>query len=387
MKGKFFAVMLGGALALAMPVLLIAASFDGVADNDAKMPAAKPFGKTSEGTEVQLYVLKNKRGLEAAITNYGAILVSLKTPDRDGKLADVVMGYDDVAGYENGKAYFGGTIGRYGNRIGKGQFNLNGTTYHLATNNGVNHLHGGTRGFNKVIWQAKPLSDKALELTYTSRDGEEGYPGTLHATVTYTLTDKNELRIDYKATLDPGKDTIVNLTNHSYFNLTGDTTKSILQHELTLNASRFTPIDAGFITTGEIRAVKGTPFDFTKATVIGARINENDEQLKMGIGYDHNFVLDRAGATGLVKAAEVYEPTSGRVMEVLTTEPGVQFYSGNFLDGTEKGKGGQAYQYRTGLALETQHYPDSPNKPNFPSTTLKPGQKYSTTTVYRFSAR
>jgi aldose 1-epimerase len=326
--------------------------------------------------------------MEAAITNFGADLVSLKAPDRQGKLADVVLGYDQASGYENGKAYFGGTIGRYGNRIAKGKFTLNGTTYTLATNDGANHLHGGKRGFDKMIWEAKDVSGangQALQLTYTSKDGEEGYPGNLKVQVTYTLTDNNELKIDYLATTD--KDTVVNLTNHSYFNLTGDPKNDILKHELMLKASRFTPVDSGLIPTGELRAVKGTPFDFTTSTPIGARINNADEQLKLGKGYDHNFVLDRAEGEGLVKVGEVYEPTTGRVLEVQTTEPGIQFYSGNFLNGTEKGKGGLAYAHRTGFCLETQHFPDSPNQPKFPSTTLKPGQEYKTTTVYKFSAR
>jgi len=349
--------------------------------------AAASFGKTSTGMEVKLYFLRNKHGLEAAVTNFGATLVSLKTPDRHGKLADIVLGYDSVTGYEKGKAYFGGTIGRYGNRIAGGKFTLDGITYHLATNNGANHLHGGIQGFNKVIWQARPLSSQSLELTYTSKDGEEGYPGTLDVKVTYTLTDNDELRIDYEAALAPGKDTIVNLTNHSYFNLTGNPQNTILDHKLTLNASRFTPIDSGFIPTGELRPVSGTPFDFTTAAAIGARINQTDQQLKMGIGYDHNFVIDRANRKGLVKAAEVFEPSSGRVMDVYTTEPGIQFYSGNFLDGTEKGKGGQSYCHRSALCLETQHFPDSPNQPAFPSTTLKSGHRYTSTTVYGFSVR
>ncbi|HYH01376.1 MAG TPA: aldose epimerase family protein [Terriglobales bacterium] len=356
-------------------------------------PTAPPlptssFGKTADGKDAVLYVLKNKNGMEAAITNFGAALVSLKAPDRQGKLADIVLGYDQASGYENGKAYFGGTIGRYGNRIGKGKFALNGTTYTLATNNGANHLHGGKRGFDKVLWEAKDASGaggQALQLTYTSKDGEEGYPGNLNVQVTYTLTDNNELKIDYSATTD--KDTVVNLTNHSYFNLTGDPKNDILSHELLVKASRFTPVDSGLIPTGELKPVKGTPFDFTTSTAIGARIKQTNEQLKLGKGYDHNFVLDRPEGAGLVKVAEVYEKTTGRVLEVQTTEPGIQFYSGNFLDGTEKGKGGQAYAHRTGFCLETQHFPDSPNKPEFPSTTLKPGQQYKTTTVYKFSAR
>jgi len=345
------------------------------------------FGKTADGTEVQLYVLSNKHGLEAAITNFGATLVSLKTPDRQGKLADIVLGYDNVTGYEAGKLYFGGSIGRYANRIAKGTFTLDGVTYHLAINDGANHLHGGLRGFNKVIWQAKPLSNRAIELTYTSKDGEEGYPGTLDVKVTYTLTDNDELRIDYLAALEPGKDTVVNLTNHSYFNLTGDPSNSILQHVVTINSSRFTPVDATLIPTGEMRPVKGTPFDFTTATAVGARIDQPDEQLKLGKGYDHNFVLDRNNAKGLVKAAEVYEPASGRAMAIYTTEPGVQFYTANYLDGSAVGKGGQSYGFRSAVCLETQHFPDSPNHPAFPTTKLRAGQRYMSTTEYRFSVR
>jgi aldose 1-epimerase len=347
---------------------------------------ARPFGKMPDGTEVMLYTLRNRQGFEAQITNYGAILVSLKTPDRSGKLADVVLGYDDLDGYLHGRGYFGATIGRYGNRIAKGAFNLNGETYHLATNNGVNHLHGGTVGFNRVVWQAKPISPESIEFSYTSKDGEENYPGTLSVKVTYTVTEKNELKIDYAAQEAPGKDTIVNLTNHSYFNLTGDPRNAILNHQLMINATRFTPTDAGQIPTGELRPVKGTAFDFTTSTKIGARIDQEDEQLKMGKGYDHNWVVDRK-QPGLVLAAELFDPQSGRVMQVLTTEPGIQFYSGNNLNGKEKGKEGIVYAFRSGLALETQHYPDSPNHPNFPTTTLKAGQRYTSTTVYRFSVR
>jgi aldose 1-epimerase len=390
MKRTFSFLMLALFAALSIPAShaddRVARGSDGRSTTAGKVVTTY-FGKTHHGVDVTLYTLKNKHGIEAAISNFGATLVSLKTPDRQGKFADIVLGYDNVTGYEDGKAYFGGTIGRYGNRIAGGKFVLNGETYHLAVNNGANHLHGGTVGFNKVIWQAKPLSDQALELTYSSKDGEEGYPGTLDVTVTYTLTDRDELRIDYRAALAPGKDTVVNLTNHSYFNLTGDFENKILQHELTLHASRFTPVDSGLIPTGELRSVKQTPFDFTTATAIGARIGQDDEQLKLGIGYDHNFVIDRPQGSGLMKVAEVYEPTTGRGMEVETTEPGIQFYSGNFLDGSEKGKGGQSYGYRTAFCLETQHFPDSPNQPNFPSTTLKSGQSYISTTVFRFSAR
>jgi aldose 1-epimerase len=347
------------------------------------------FGKTADGISVYRYTLTNDRGMEAAVISYGATLVSLKVPDRNGKIADVVLGYDTLDGYEQGASYFGGTIGRYGNRIAGGKFTLDGKAFQIPTNDGPNSLHGGTIGFNKRIWTAvdRSRSDaEVLELSYTSPDGEEGYPGTLKVKVTYTLpAESNELRIDYLATTD--KDTVLNLTNHSYFNLTGDASQTILDHQLTLHALRFTPVDSTLIPTGEERAVQGTPLDFTKPTAIGARINRDDEQLKFGKGYDHNWVLEKTDKVGLQLAAEVFEPTSGRVLEVLTTEPGVQFYSGNFLDGTAKGKGGQLYAYRTGLALETQHFPDSPNHPKFPSTELKPGQIYRSTTVLRFSTR
>jgi aldose 1-epimerase len=350
-------------------------------------PEVKAFGKTSAGVETQLYILKNKHGIEAAITNYGATLVWLKTPDREGKLADIVLGFDDVASYEKGSPYFGATIGRYGNRIGKAQFTLNGETYHLAANNGANTLHGGKKGFDKVIWKAVPLTSQSVEFAYTSKDGEEGYPGTLHVTVRYTLTETDELRLEYRAVLDPGKDTVVNLTNHSYFNLSGDPTTSIEDHQLTIYASSYNPTDAGQIPTGEIAPVKGTPFDFTKATVIGARIGQDDAQLKVGGGYDHNWILDRKSAAGLAKVAEVYDPKSGRVLDIESTEPAVQFYSGNNLKGTTTGKGGKVYPHRAALCLETQHYPDSPNEPKFPTTTLKAGHTYTSTTVWKFSAR
>jgi len=347
------------------------------------------FGKTSEGVSVHRYVLTNNKGAEAVVINYGATLVSLKVPDRNGKTADVVLGYDTLEGYELGKSYFGATIGRYGNRIARGEFSLDGTVFHLPRNDGPNSLHGGMRGFNKRVWAAVARSRadaQVLELSYTSPDGEEGYPGTVKAKVTYTLpAETNELRIDYSATTD--KDTVINLTNHSYFNLSGDASKEIVGHELLLRAPQFTPVDATLIPTGELRAVRGTPFDFTKPTAIGARINQDDEQLKFGRGYDHNWVLEKPAETGLQLVAEVFEPTSGRLLEVLTTEPGIQFYSGNFLDGTAKGKGGQLYARRTGFCLETQHFPDSPNHPNFPSTVLKPGESYRTSTLLRFSTR
>ena len=342
------------------------------------------FGST-DGRSVELFTLKNKNGAEAKITNYGGTLVSLSMPDRAGKLDDVVLGYQDLNGYLKGTSYFGALIGRYGNRIGKGQFTLEGAEYKLPQNDHGNTLHGGTKGFDKVVWDAKPMDSRegpALQLTYLSKDGEMGFPGNLSVTVVYTLTDKNELKIDYSATTD--KDTVVNLTHHSYFNLAGQGNGDILGHLLTIDADRFTPVDAGLIPTGELRPVKGTPFDFTKPTAIGARITQDDEQLKFGMGYDHNWVLN--GKMGAMhRAARVVEPTSGRVMEVWTTEPGLQFYSGNFLNGTDVGKGGKVYQHRYAFCLETQHFPDSPNKPAFPSTVLKKGQRYHTTTIYRFS--
>ena len=340
------------------------------------------FGKTPDGAAIHIFTLTNRNGIEARIMNYGGIVVSLKAPDRDGKLADVVLGFDSLAGYiDSPSPYFGALIGRYGNRIGHARFTLDGVEYKLAANNGENSLHGGTRGFNKVVWTPRELPDGGLELNYLSKDGEEGYPGNLKVTVTYRLTDLNELSIDYAATTD--KDTVLNLTNHSYFNLKGAGEGDILGHAVMLNADRFTPVDAGLIPTGELRAVSGTPFDFRKATAIGARIDQNDEQLKLGKGYDHNWVLNKNDAA-LSLAARVEEPSSGRVLEVHTTEPGVQFYTGNFLDGTIKGKGGKVYARRSGFCLETQHFPDSPNKPKFPTTVLKPGQRFHSRTVYRF---
>ena len=344
-----------------------------------------PFGTTKDGKPVEIYTLTNSRGSEATIITYGGAVVSLKVPDKQGKVGDVVLGFDSIASYEKHTAYFGALIGRYGNRIAKGKFTLDKHEYTLATNNGENHLHGGVKGFDKVVWTAKSSTDKKganLELTYLSADGEEGYPGNLNVKVVYTLTEDNQLKIVYSATTD--KTTVVNLTHHSYFNLAGS--GDILKHQLMLKADRYTPTDKRSIPTGELASVAGTPFDFRKETAIGARIDQDDEQLKFGRGYDHNFVLTRKGK-GVELAARVYEPTSGRVMDVLTTEPGIQFYSGNFLDGSIPGKGGKSYPFRSGFCLETQHYPDSPNRPNCPSTTLKPGQKYTQTTIYAFSVR
>jgi aldose 1-epimerase len=345
------------------------------------------FGQTADGREVDLYTLTNANGLKARITNYGAIVVSLEAPDRTGKLGDITLGFDTLEQYLKGHPYFGAIVGRYGNRIGKARFTLNGVEYKLAANNGENHLHGGIKGFDKVVWDAQPLTQTdavGVRLVYLSRDGEEGYPGNLTCIVTYTLTNNDELKISYEALTD--KPTPVNLTHHSYFNLAGQGKGDILGHELMLNADRFTPVDKGLIPTGELRSIKGTPFDFTKPTAIGARINQDNEQLKFGLGYDHNWVLNKKDDQ-LTLAARVYEPTTGRVMEVYTTEPGIQFYSGNFLDGTNVGKGGKVYKHRYGFCLETQHFPDSPNKPNFPSVILEPGQKYTQVTVYKFSTK
>ena len=347
------------------------------------------YGKTAAGENVNLYTLRNSKGVEAKITNYGGILVSLKVPDRNGKFDDVVLGFNDLESYlTKNDPYMGALIGRYGNRIAKGRFTLDGVEYKLAFNNGVNHLHGGIKGFDKMVWTAtesRTPTGPALALTYVSKDGEEGYPGNLRVRVVYTLTNNNELKIDYTASTD--KDTVTNLTHHSYFNLAGEGNGDILNHRLVLKANRFVPTDEGAIPTGEVRNVGNTPFDFRTANAIGARINqETDEQIKFGKGYDHTWVINgRAGV--LRQAAIVYEPTSGRVMEVWTTEPGVQFYTGNYLDGTITGKSGKPYPRRSGFCLETQHYPDSPNQPKFPTTTLRKGATYSSTTIYRFSAR
>ncbi len=357
----------------------------------ATTPKAEPhmkkttFGKMPDGQVIDLYTLTNRNGMEVTITNYGGRVVSLLAPDRAGKVADIVLGFDDLGGYLRDNPYFGALVGRYANRIANGKFKLDGVEYHVPRNDGPNALHGGIRGFDKRVWTAHDTSKEnpSLELSYLSKDGEEGYPGNLSVKVVYTLTDGNELEIDYTATAD--KDTVLNLTNHSYFNLAGQGNGDILKHQLMINADRFTPINSALIPTGELRPVDGTPFDFSKPTAIGARISNADEQLKFGKGYDHNFVLKRQGE-GLVVAARVTDPESGRVMEVLTTQPGVQLYTGNFLDGTIHGKGGRVYGYRSALCLETQHFPNSPNQPNFPPTELKPGQVFHETTIYKLSA-
>lgn len=363
-------------------ILLLALSLAGCASlPNSAAPAARvqTWGKTSDGESVELYTLANAKGSEARIITYGGIVVSLKVPDRSGVLGDVVAGFDNLEGYLTPAPYFGAIIGRYGNRIGGARFRLNGTEYQLPNNDGRNQLHGGPRGFDKRLWHAKQLSPQSLELGYLSKDGEEGFPGNLLVTVIYTLTDSNELKIEYSATTD--KETVVNLTHHSYFNLAGG--GDILGHQLRIQADSFTPVDRELIPTGELRSVSGTPFDFRAAKSIGERIEQKDTQLTFGRGYDHNWVLNRTGS-GLEIAAVVTEPTSGRVMEVLTTSPGLQFYSGNFLDGTLKGKG-RTYTHRSAFCLETQFFPDSPNKPAFPSTVLRSGETFHSTTVYQFS--
>lgn len=342
------------------------------------------FDKMVDGKQVKLYHLK-KGNLQVAITNYGAKIVSLLAPDKQGQLADVELGYDNIDQYVNTKErYYGGIVGRYGNRIAKGKFKVDGKEYSLATNNGVNHLHGGKKGFNDVVWDAEQPDDHTLKLHYLSKDGEEGYPGNLDITLTYQLTDSNEVKIDYTATTD--KPTVVNLTNHSFFNLHGAGNGDINDHVMYINADKFTPVDSTLIPTGKLEPVKGTPMDFTTPTKIGDRVDADFEQLKFGKGYDHNYVLNKKGKE-LSLAATVQEPQSGRFLEVWTTEPGVQFYGGNFLDGTDKGKEGKTYVHRGAFCLETQHYPDSPNQPSFPSVVLKPGETYKSTCVYKFGVK
>jgi aldose 1-epimerase len=352
---------------------------DAMSKNDAN----DRFSDTLNNHVVALYRLTNANGMEALITNYGASVVSLRVADKNGKMDDVVLGYDSIQGYYQGKAYFGCVVGRYANRIAKGSFQLDGQTYTLAKNNGPNTLHGGLKGFDKVVWSGKQ-DGSAVMLTYTSKDGEEGYPGNVTITVKYSLKNDNSLAMDYSAVTD--KATLVNVANHSYFNLEGQGNGHILDHEMMINADGFTPVDSTLIPTGEIRKVAGTPFDFTSAHKIGERINDtSDQQIKYGLGYDHNFALN--GEAGKMRlAAKVIAPGSGRVLEVYTTEPGVQFYSGNFLNGSEQGKG-SVYEYRTGFCLETQHYPDSPNQPSFPSAVLKPGEKFESSTIFKFSVK
>ncbi|WP_188765538.1 aldose epimerase family protein [Emticicia aquatilis] len=347
----------------------------------------KEFGTLPDGTKAELFTLRNTNGMEAQITNYGGIITSLTAPDKNGKYENVTLGCETLDGYLKGVPFFGALIGRYGNRIGKGKFTLDGQEYTLAKNNGPNALHGGKKGFDKVLWKATAIDgqEPQLQLNYTSVDGEEGYPGNLDVEVIYTLKKDNSLKIEYKAKTD--KTTVINLTNHTYFNLTGNVNKEILDHEVTILANKLVPVDRTLIPTGELTAVAGTPFDFLTAHKIGERINDaNDPQIKFGKGYDHCWVFTDS-SNKLKNVASVYEATTGRKMEVFTTEPAIQFYSGNFLDGSAITKGGIPAKFRTGFCLETQHYPDSPNKPSFPSTVLKPGETYQTTTIYKFSVK
>ena len=350
------------------------------------MATGAPFGTMPDGREATLYTLTNSSGMEVRITNYGGTITSIMTPDRDGNMGEVTLGYDSLEKYLAGSPYFGCITGRFANRIAKGQFAVGGESYTVATNNGPNHLHGGLEGFDKKLWDAEAFSaegSSGVVMTYTSPDGEEGYPGTLAVKVTYTLGDDNGLQIDYEATTD--KATVLNLTNHAYFNLKDGGASSALDHELRIMADRYIPTDETNIPLGPLASVEGTPFDFRTATAIGARIEEENEQLTHGFGYDHTYVFNKEG-DALQLGVEVYEPTTGRVMEVLTTEPGVQLYTGNHLNGTHEGRG-IAYERRSAFCLETQHFPDSPNQPDYPSTTLNPGETFTSTTVYRFSAR
>ncbi|MGA2145364.1 MAG: aldose epimerase family protein [Bryobacteraceae bacterium] len=352
----------------------------------ANQPAVVRWGETPGGEPIYLYTLVNAKGMEARVTNFGAILVSIETPDARGALADMVLGFDTFDAYFKTKKYFGATVGRYANRIAGAAFTLDGRRYTLARNNGQNSIHGGVHGFSKAVWKGRAIGgpQPAVEFTYLSRDGEEGFPGNLNVTVRYTLTDDNALRIDYTAITD--KPTVVNLTNHSFFNLSGEGSGDVLRYVATIDADSFTPVAAGMIPTGELRPVAGTPFDFRKPTAIGARIGAADEQLRLAGGYDHNYVLHHA-AGKLSFAARVSDPESGRSMEVLTTEPGLQFYTANSLDGSDRGKHGHAYGPHSAVCMETGHFPDSPNHPAFPTTVLRPGAQFRSTTVYRFGAR
>ncbi len=365
---------------LLMPALI----FFSFTKQDHNMVKKELFGTLQDGEKIYSYILNNNNGMSATIINYGATVVKLKAPDKNRKVEDLILGYDSLSSYVKGGSFFGGIVGRFGNRIAKGRFTLDGKEYQLSINNGENHLHGGTIGFNKRVWKAKELSGSALQLTYVSPDGEEGYPGKLTITVTYSLTDKNGLKIYYKATTD--KPTILNPTNHCYFNLTGSPDNTILNHILMINADKFTPVDKTLIPTGQLEDVANTPMDFRKPTRIGKHINDNFQQLKFAGGYDHNWVLNNYNGS-VREAATLYDSTSGIFMKVLTDQPGIQFYSGNFLDGKDRGKDGIYYKFRTGLCLECQHFPDSPNKKNFPSVVLRPGETYTQTTIYEFSVK
>ena len=347
------------------------------------------FGRMPDGTRIELFTLTNSHGMEVRTIPYGAVIVSVRVPDRDGHFDDVVLGFGTLEGYLTKSRYFGAVAGRFANRIAKGRFVLDGKTYQLATNNGPNHLHGGVKGFDKVVWHAEPFErdgNVGVVYTHASADGDEGYPGAVNVRVIYTLTPSNQLIVDYDAKTD--KPTIVNLTQHSYFNLAGEGSGDILSHQLTIDAARFTPIDETLIPTGDLAPVAGTPFDFRKSIAIGARINADDQQLRNAAGYDHNFVLNRPRAHGaplsILHAARLVDPKSGRALDVSTSEPGMQFYSGNFLDGSATGKSGRAYERRHGLCLETQHFPDSPNHQNFPSTIIRPGRPYRSRTIFAF---
>lgn len=389
MKQKLFTVLLGGAIGLLMINCSPKTDQKSMADStqvQGKITSA-PFGKLADGTAITQYTLTNNQGMTMKVINYGGIITYLTAPDKDGKFEDVMLGYDSLQTYVAKNSYQGALIGRYGNRIANGKFTLDGQTYQLAQNNGPNNLHGGPKGFDQRVWtiEEHPVDNGvALKLSYLSKDMEEGFPGNLQTEVIYHLTDKNELKIDYKATTD--KKTIVNLTQHSYFNLSGNMKYDILQHEVMINADQFVPVTGTLIPTGELKDVSGTPFDFKTPMTIGARIDKDDQQLKYGVGYDHCWVVN-GPADSLRLAATVHDPSNGRVMSVYTTEPGIQFYSGNFLDGSTTGKYGAVYAKRFGLCLETEHFPDSPNQKNFPSVELAPGEVYSTQTVYAFTVK
>lgn len=363
-------------------LLVIGLGLTTCAEKGGKM--ARTFGRLPDGTEIKIYTITNTKGMSAAIINYGAIVVGLKVPDRNGAIADVILGFDDLDSYILDNSFQGAIVGRYGNRIAQGRFMLDGQTYQLSINDGANHLHGGAKGFFKQVWRCEKATRNALRLSYVSPDGEEGYPGQVKIKVTYTITENNEFKIEYRGKTT--KPTILNPTSHCYFNLTGNPENTILEHELMINADNFTPVDSSLIPTGEIRPVAGTPLDFRESKPIGKDINMRDEQLQYGRGYDHNWVLN--GYPGQVRhAATLYDPQTGRIMEILTDQPGIQFYSGNLLDGSLIGKGGICYHYRTALCLEAQAFPDSPNKPNFPAVVLRPDETYSQTTIYRFAVQ